>query len=529
MVGLSASDLRPQTLKAGETLEYYTRAFVCGDPRGQRIAVVTRVDTTPDVDYPISVDTEEPIPLDMMTKRLLDASGAPVPLSESQWRKLQTYQLEGGSVPAPSRSSVLKRTLQSAVSDAVAAVHQALRDMREDIVPESPQSDFDSPDTDILPGTNISSSYSDSIEALTSGAIASHDVKENTREEEGRRPSILEIINLVSSEEDDDREVAVPTEDQAAAYVKAIPSRHVRAKIRHQPKKRRAEWHVPKSRKRCNQKKCAVTSSGMNVYHARTLKASRMKDILSSPEVKRRLRSLHDRRKSLPETPSQEEEATSLQHLGMEWPDDVEHVTSCRNNGVVFPDIEKFDKCECVIDCFLDGCKNVFSATFCTPHCCSLGALCSNAPRTLDTLKLFDTGRVGLGVFTTTGLDIGDVVGEYCGDLSEFPAIVEGQPEQATKQNSGYTLLYNAKSSKRNYVYVDALKCGSITRFIRHSCGPNAAFVEQSNRSSVQVLVKMIRDVKAGAEITVHYRDERWFKCACDKCWEKTQHGSGDD
>ncbi|POM69761.1 LOW QUALITY PROTEIN: Hypothetical protein PHPALM_13929 [Phytophthora palmivora] len=104
-------------------------------------------------------------------------------------------------------------------------------------------------------------------------------------------------------------------------------------------------------------------------------------------------------------------------------------------------------------------------------------------------------------VYTTTDLDIGDVVGEYCGELSEFPALVEGQPDQAKKENSGYTLLYNAKSTTRSYVYGDALKCGSITQFISHACDPNEAFVEQQTRTHVKVLVKMIKDVKAGAQV----------------------------
>ncbi|ETO72687.1 hypothetical protein F444_11289 [Phytophthora nicotianae P1976] len=56
--------------------------------------------------------------------------------------------------------------------------------------------------------------------------------------------------------------------------------------------------------------------------------------------------------------------------------------------------------------------------------------------------------------------------------------MVEGQPPLAVRQNSGYTLLYNAKLVNNNFVYVDALRCGSITRFISHSCEPNAAFIE---------------------------------------------------
>ncbi|KAG3000992.1 hypothetical protein PC128_g19625 [Phytophthora cactorum] len=168
----------------------------------------------------------------------------------------------------------------------------------------------------------------------------------------------------------------------------------------------------------------------------------------------------------------------------------------------------------------LDVFRNLDSATFCTPRVCNLGARCSNAPRTKTTLKLFEIRRVGLGIYTTIDLDIGDVVGEYCGELSEFPSTVHGQPDQAVKQSSGYTLLYNAKSTNNNYVYVYVLKCGSNTRFISHACDPNAEFVEQQTRTRGKVLVEMIKDAKAGGQITVHYRNERWFKCACEVCWE---------
>jgi SET domain-containing protein len=102
--------------------------------------------------------------------------------------------------------------------------------------------------------------------------------------------------------------------------------------------------------------------------------------------------------------------------------------------------------------------------------------------QTLDTLKLYDTGLFGLGVYTTTAPDVGCVIGEYCGELTEFATVIEGQPAQALKHNSGFTMLYNAKSVNGNYVYVGALRCGSVTRFLLHSCQPNAAFVEQRAR-----------------------------------------------
>eukprot|EP00644_Phytophthora_capsici_P010917 jgi/Phyca11/104200/e_gw1.9.650.1 len=204
----------------------------------------------------------------------------------------------------------------------------------------------------------------------------------------------------------------------------------------------------------------------------------------------------------------------------------MEKLTSCKRNGVRFPNIGEFDPCTCFGNCFWDTCSNVASACYCTPEQCKLGARCSNAPRTLETMKLYDTGRVGLGVYTTTALDEGDVLGEYCGELTEFPAVLERQSPLAVKQNSGYTLLYNTKSVNNNYVYVEGQRCGSITRFLSHSCDPNAAFVEQQTRSRVGVLVKMIKNVQPGAQITVHYG-----KCACERCWKnpKVQEVGSED
>ncbi|POM64280.1 Set domain containing hypothetical protein [Phytophthora palmivora] len=285
MPGLSASELPPETLHAGDTLEYFCQAFVCGDQKGHRIGIVTKVDATKGAEYPVDVDTGDIITRTMMTKRLADRFGKPFTPDSTKWRKMRTYDLAVEEELTMSESE----TLGSTVSD---ESHKA-----------------------------------------------------------------------------------------ATAYLRTIPSRYARDKKRQQAKRRKMEWLQPRS------------------------------------------------------------------------------------------------------------------------------------------------------LYTSTDLDIGNVVGEYCWKLSEFPAVVHGQPDQAVKQNSGHTLLYNAKSIKKNYVYVDALKCGSITRFVSHACDPNAAFVQQQTRCLVKVLVKMIKDVKAGAQITVHYGNERWFKCACDDCWEERYEddGEGDD
>ncbi|KAG3088838.1 hypothetical protein PI125_g18231 [Phytophthora idaei] len=101
MPGLSASELPNETLYAGDTLEYYCRAFISGDPRGRRFAVVTRVNDTDGVEYRIAVDTEETVPVDIMTKLLADRFGKPFTPAATKWRKIRTYKFSAGSFSVP--------------------------------------------------------------------------------------------------------------------------------------------------------------------------------------------------------------------------------------------------------------------------------------------------------------------------------------------------------------------------------------------------------------------------------------------
>ncbi|GMF43773.1 unnamed protein product [Phytophthora fragariaefolia] len=125
---------------------------------------------------------------------------------------------------------------------------------------------------------------------------------------------------------------------------------------------------------------------------------------------------------------------------------------------IQFADIGDGEKCQCHGDCSIDSCINAHLTIYCTSDCCGLGAVCSNAPRTLYSprrpfaLRLYDTGRVGLGVFTTAYLEVGDVAGEYADMMCEYDAIVEGQPTRARKDNNRYTMLLHTKSVSSKYV-----------------------------------------------------------------------------
>jgi hypothetical protein len=137
MTGLSASELPPEALHAGDSVEYFSRAFVSGDHRGHRRTVVSRVDGDANADFPISVDTGEVVPKDMMIKQIKERSGKP---DAGLWRKLRSFELVPGTFEVPSRASALNKALAGAVAAAVEAVRQAVAGAVDEIVPETPQS-----------------------------------------------------------------------------------------------------------------------------------------------------------------------------------------------------------------------------------------------------------------------------------------------------------------------------------------------------------------------------------------------------
>ncbi|ETI30136.1 hypothetical protein F443_22747 [Phytophthora nicotianae P1569] len=254
----------------------------------------------------------------------------------------------------------------------------------------------------------------------------------------------------------------------------AVPTHAQREAQYHRRKVGKVDYHVSKSRKKRYQNRRAPTRSGTNIYHAHNLKTKTMKDLLRMPGMRAKLMN------------------------PVPFPD---YVTEISENivpeGLYFVDAGDVDPCLCVGDCFARCCRNADTAFFCTPDICRLDALCSNAPRTHPGLRIYNTRRQGLGVYTTQKLWAGEIVAEYCGKLQEYEAMHEGQPEEAMNQNSGYTMLLNEKIRRGNFVYIEALTAGSKARFFQNSSRPNVEFMEMQNRAQVKVLCRMISTVDA--------------------------------
>ncbi|RLN92621.1 hypothetical protein BBJ28_00015180 [Nothophytophthora sp. Chile5] len=210
MPGLSASELSPAILFPGDTIEYCSRSFVWSRREGHWVTVVTRVDSRPEAELPIAVDTGEIIPKDMMMKRVLDRFDIPVEDEATTWRKLRTYELRSGSFTAPARAIDLKKALEDAAKASFEAVHDVIRGVREEIVPESPQSDCASPP---LLGSNQDSPSTRVFDLTSPPRPAAPTPDPNTHlasEESGENTGGHEIIDIVSTQDDETETLSGP-------------------------------------------------------------------------------------------------------------------------------------------------------------------------------------------------------------------------------------------------------------------------------------------------------------------------------
>ncbi|KAG3115800.1 hypothetical protein PI124_g11037 [Phytophthora idaei] len=171
----------------------------------------------------------------MMAKRLADRFGRPFAPEATKWQKLRTYPLTSGAVSTSSRSSALKTALEGTLVASVEAAHEALRRMREEMFPESPHSDISS----LLEPDEEPEASSTDIFDLTAEPRPEKRNKTTEEpkglEERSKRPSISQIINLDSSEDEsatvcgaasnDTANVNDASLEEAAAYVRSIPSR----------------------------------------------------------------------------------------------------------------------------------------------------------------------------------------------------------------------------------------------------------------------------------------------------------------
>ena len=125
--------------------------------------------------------------------------------------------------------------------------------------------------------------------------------------------------------------------------------------------------------------------------------------------------------------------------------------------------------------------------------------------------KLFRVGRsaTGLGLFAAATIAKSSDIVEYTG-----PHIPTKEAKELDRRRANKYLF----EIDRRWT-IDGSPRSNVARYVNHACDPNAEAVLSRGR----MMFRAVKDIAAGAEITIDYGDEHvalYFKsgCRCESC-----------
>ncbi|CAG9853837.1 unnamed protein product [Phyllotreta striolata] len=147
---------------------------------------------------------------------------------------------------------------------------------------------------------------------------------------------------------------------------------------------------------------------------------------------------------------------------------------------------------------------------------CTVGDRCTNKrfqKNLFAPVEVFNTEKKGLGLRAAANIPFGEFILEYVGEvlnIDEFEKRAEGYSQD---QNIHYYFM-----ALRADAVIDATMKGNISRFINHSCDPNAETQKWTVNGELRIGFFSTRTILAGEEITFDYRFQRYGKEA-QKCY----------
>lgn len=129
--------------------------------------------------------------------------------------------------------------------------------------------------------------------------------------------------------------------------------------------------------------------------------------------------------------------------------------------------------------------------------------------------EIFDAGKKGNGLRTTSPMEPGDFVGEYVGEVFELPEFERRHKAkmEKTKQQHMYFMFLTP------HLVIDATDKGNKCRFLNHSCDPNCELMKWMVNGEVRVGFFAIESIESGVELCFDYKYERYgeeaHECFC--------------
>ncbi|XP_066597592.1 histone-lysine N-methyltransferase Set2 isoform X2 [Prorops nasuta] len=181
-----------------------------------------------------------------------------------------------------------------------------------------------------------------------------------------------------------------------------------------------------------------------------------------------------------------------------------------------------------VCDCFLteeeiergelgcgEDCLNRLLMIECGPRCV-VGSRCTNRRfQNCDYAKceVFRTEKKGFGLRAIVDLFAGEFIMEYVGEVVD-PKDFRRRAKEYSKDKNRHYYFMALKSDQ----IIDATMKGNVSRFINHSCDPNAETQKWTVNGELRIGFFNKKFIAAGEEITFDYHFQRYGKEA-QKCF----------
>lgn len=126
-------------------------------------------------------------------------------------------------------------------------------------------------------------------------------------------------------------------------------------------------------------------------------------------------------------------------------------------------------------------------------------------------LEVFETKYCGFGVKTLENIVRGQFIDLYLGEVLTIPE-VERREDAAEEDTPSYFMeldVFTAEGSDATKLVIDGANFGSVTRFVNHSCEPNAktlpVVLQTDTKHLYHVAFFAVKDIPKGTEITIDY------------------------
>ncbi|VVC99115.1 unnamed protein product [Leptidea sinapis] len=200
-----------------------------------------------------------------------------------------------------------------------------------------------------------------------------------------------------------------------------------------------------------------------------------------------------------------------------------------------------------ICDCFLtkdevergelacgEDCLNRLLMIECNTRC-PVGERCTNRrfeKRENAPLEVFYADKKGCGVEASRDIPVGEFLMEYVGEVLDYELFYKRAQAYSDENN-----LHHYFMSLKGDTVIDATMKGNISRFINHSCEPNAETQKWTVNGELRIGFFSKRDIMKGEEITFDYQFQRFGKvaqrcyCGAENCrgWIGAEPDSDDE